>query len=161
MAKVMGINHVCFVVRDYKAALRSTEEILGGELIMTLESMEQKYMGVCVQLGESIISLLQPTDESSFMAKFIEEKGGGVQHVGLEVDNLEEFVQELESKGVRVDKEHMKDENYQEALVGPRIGNGVVLQLSQWKGGPMDVTPEGKERLEQKYREVPGLRLIE
>jgi len=55
----------------------------------------------------------------------------------------------------------MKDVNFQEALVGPRTGYGVVLQLMQWKGGPMDLSPEGRERLKQKYREVPSERLIE
>jgi hypothetical protein len=55
----------------------------------------------------------------------------------------------------------MKNENFQEALVGSRAGYGVVLQLTRWKGGPMGVSPEGRERMKQKYREVPGLRLIE
>jgi hypothetical protein len=31
----------------------------------------------------------------------------------------------------------------------------------QWKDGPMDTTPEGIERLKQKYRETPGLKLID
>ena len=53
------------------------------------------------------------------------------------------------------------DKNFPEVLVGPRTGFGVVLQLMQWKAGPMDVSPEGKERIRQKYREVPGLQLIE
>ena len=69
-------------------------------------------------------------------------------------------VAELEAKGIRVDKSDMADEKFKEALVGPKTGNGIVLQLMEWKEGPMDVSPEGKERLKQKYRETPGLRLI-
>ena len=161
MAKIKGINHVAFAVQNVDEAIQSAEENLGGELMVRFESTEQKYKGACVQLGESIISLIQATDESSFIAKFIEKRGVGVQHIGLEIDNLEEFVEQLESKGITVDKEHMNDENFQEALVGPRTGYGVVLQLTQWKEGPMDVSPEGKERLKQKYCEVPGLRLNE
>ena len=161
MAKIKGINHVSFAVKNLDEAVYSAEENLGGELMMKFEDTKLKYKGACIQLGESIISFIQATDESSFVAKFIEERGLGVQHMGLEIDNLAEFVKQLESKGVRVDKGHMKDDNFQEALVGTRTGYGVVLQLTQWKGGPMDVSPEGKERLKQKYREVPGLRLIE
>ena len=161
MAKIKGINHVAFAVRNLDEAIRSAEENLGGEVMAKFEETNLKYIGACIQLGESIISFIEATDESSFIAKFIEERGVGVQHIGLEIDNIEEFVQQLEAKGIRVDKGHMKDENFQEALVGPRTGYGVVLQLMQWKGGPMDVSPEGKERLKQKYREVPGERLIE
>jgi len=161
MAKIRGINHLGFAVKNLDEAIRSAEENLGGEFIIKFESTEQKYKGALIQLGESLISLMEATDESSFIAKFIERRGEGIQHIGLEIDNLVEFVEQLESKGIGVDKGYMKNENFQEALVGPRTGYGVVLQLTQWKGGPMDVSLEGRERMKQKYREVPGLRLIE
>jgi len=161
MAKIKGINHIGFAVKNVDETIRTAVEILGGEIIMRFEETNLKYTGACIQFGQSIVSFIQGTDESSFVTKFVEERGEGVQHIGLEIDNIEEFVKQLESKGIRVDKGHMKDENFQEALLGPRIGRGVVLQLTQWKEGPMDVSPEGKERLKQKYREVPGTRLIE
>ena len=161
MAKIKGINHLGFAVRNLDESIRSAEENLGGELIIKFESIKGKYKGALIQLGESIISLIESTDENSFMAKFIESRGEGIQHIGLEVDNLEEFVKHLESKGKRVDRTDMADVNFQEALVGPRTGFGVVLQLMQWKAGPMGVSPEGKKRIKQKYQEVPGLRLIE
>lgn len=161
MGRILGINHIAFVVKELDESVQSAAEILGGELIMRFESTAQKYIGACIQLGENIISFLQATDENSFVAKHIEARGVGVQHIGLTIENLDEYVEELESKGVRVDKTDMKNEKFKEALVGPKAGNGVVLQLMQWKDGPMDVSPEGKERLKQKYRETPGLRLIE
>ena len=94
------------------------------------------------------------------MARHIEVRGVGVQHMGLTIEDLDSYVEELEGKGVRVDKTDMANEKFREALVGPRTGNGIVLQLMEWKDGPMDVSPEGKERLKQKYRETPGLRLM-
>lgn len=161
MAKIKGINHIAFAVKDLDETLRSVVGVLGGEIIMRFEETNLKYVGACVQFGQSIVSFLQGSDPNSFVTKFVQERGEGIQHIGLEIDNIEEYVKELEGKGVRVDKGHMKDVNFQEALVGPRTGHGVVLQLMQWKSGPMDVTPEGKERLKQKYREVPGERLLE
>jgi methylmalonyl-CoA epimerase len=161
MAKIKGINHVSFAVKDLEEAIRSAERNLGGQLMVRFENTEQKYKGACIQLGASIISFLQATDESSFVAKMIKERGEGVQHIGLEIDNIEEFVKHLESEGIRVDKGALKSENFKEALVGPRTGYGVVLQLTQWRGGPFDVSPEGKERLKQKYREETGLKLVE
>lgn len=92
MAKIKGINHVAFAVRSLDEAMRSAEENLGGELVNKFEVHPQKYKGAGYQLGESTISFLEATDESSFIAKFIEERGEGVQHIGLEIDNLEEFV---------------------------------------------------------------------
>ena len=161
MGYIKGINHIAFAVKDLEESIRSTVEIMGGELIVKFESTKQKYMGACIQLGENIISLLQATDESSFVAKHVELRGMGVQHMGLTIEDLDSYVEELERKGVRVDKTDMANEKFKEALVGPKTGNGIVLQLMEWKEGPMDVSPEGKERLKQKYRETPGLRLID
>lgn len=161
MARIKGVNHLGFAVKNLDESIRSAEENLGGELIIKFESTKQKYIGALIQLGESIISLIESTDENGFIAKFVESSGEGIQHIGLEIDNLDEYVKDLESKGIRVDKTDMADENFPEALVGPKTGFGVVLQLMQWKAGPMNVSPEGKERIRQKYREVPGLRLIE
>lgn len=160
MGGIRGINHIAFAVKDLDESIKSTVEILGGELIVKFESTAQKYIGACIQWGEHIISFLQATDESSFVARHIEERGVGVQHIGLTIDNLDAYVKELERKGVRVDKTDMANEKFKEALVGPKTGNGIVLQLMEWKDGPMDVSPEGKERLKQKYRETPGLRLM-
>lgn len=161
MAKILGINHVAFAVKDMEEAIASTVGGLGGEVIMKFESLDQKYKGACIQWGDSLISVLEATDPGSFIAKHVETRGVGVQHVGLEIDNLKEFVEQLEGRGVRVEKSGMKDETFPEALVGPKVGNGVVLQLMQWKDGPMDTSPEGIERLKRKYRETPGLKLIE
>ena len=161
MAKIMGVNHLAIVVKDLEASIKLAVEVLGGKLTIKFESTKQKYIGAAIQLGDSFISLLQATDESSFVAKHIERWGVGPQHMGLTIDDLEEYVTELEAKGVRVEKSDMKDEKFKEALVGPKTGFGLVLQLMQWKDGPMDVTPEGIERLKRKYRETPDLRLIE
>jgi methylmalonyl-CoA/ethylmalonyl-CoA epimerase len=161
MGYIKGINHIAFAVNDLQESIKSTVEIMGGELIVKFESAEQKYVGACIQLGKNIISLLQATDESSFVARHIEGRGVGVQHMGLTIEDLDSYVEELEGKGVRVDKTDMANEKFKEALVGPKTGHGIVLQLMEWNDGPMDVSPEGKERLKQKYRETPGLRLID
>jgi len=161
MAKITGINHISFAVQDLDESIQSIKENFGGIVIVKFQSIEGKYIGAGVQLGDSQISFIQPTDETSFVAEFIKKKGLGIQHIGLEVDNIEEFVRQLEGKGIKVDKAGMRNEKFKEALVGPKTGFGVVLQLTQWRDGPMDLTPEGKERGMQKYRETPGLRIIE
>ncbi|MEW5912754.1 MAG: VOC family protein [Thermodesulfobacteriota bacterium] len=161
MAGILGINHVAFCVADMEAAIRNAEDNLGGKVMMRFESIPGKYRGVCVQMGTQIVSYLQGTDESSFVAQFVAQRGPGVQHIGLTIEGLDKFVAALEANGVRVDKSEMNNERFKEALVGPKIGQGVVLQLMEWRDGPMDVTPQGREQLREKYRSDPSLRLIE
>lgn len=160
MAKITAINHVAFAVKDLQDALHNATEILGGEVMMEFESIEDKYRGACVKFGSSIMSYISSDDPDSFVSKFVEKHGNGVQHLGLEIDDIEEYVRELEGKGVKVDKSEMADADYQEALVGPKAGNGVVLQLTGWKAGPFDATWEGCERLCGKYSQNPKLNLL-
>ncbi len=161
MAKVIRVNHISFAVGNLEEAIRNAEQYLGAEMIMKFEETLLHYIGAALQMGETTITFIQGTDPNDFVTKFVKEKGAGVQHLGLEIDNLEEFVKELEAKGVRVDKGHMKDKNFAEALVGTKVGYGTVLQLMQWKLGEYEgITPEGKERMRRKYKEVPGCKLL-
>ncbi|MBW1817615.1 MAG: VOC family protein [Deltaproteobacteria bacterium] len=161
MGKIIGINHVAFVVKDLEESIRNAVDVLGGEFILKFESTGGKYIGTCIQLGDSIVSYLQATDESSFIAKHLEKRGPGVQHMGLTIEGLDEYVADLEAKGIRVEKSDMGDEKFKEALVGPKTGQGVVLQLMEWRDGTMDTTPQGKEQLKRKYRETPGLKILD
>ena len=160
MAKVTSINHIAFVVSDFKASLANAIDVLGGELMMEFESIEDRYKGACVRFGDSIMSFISSDDPESFIGKHVAKHGNSIQHIGLEIDDIEEYVAQLEGKGVRLDKTEMADVDYQEALVGPKVGNGVVLQLTGWKAGPFNATYEGCERLCQKYSQNPKLNLL-
>ena len=48
---------------------------MGGELMMKFESVTDKYIGACIALGAHVISYIQATDESSFVAKYIATHG--------------------------------------------------------------------------------------
>lgn len=160
MAKIKSINHIAFAVKDLPAALENAIVTLGGEMMMEFESVEDRYRGACVRFGDSVMSFISSDDPDSFVSKYVEKHGNGIQHIGLEIDSIEEYVAELEEKGVKVDRTEMADEEYQEALVGPKTGNGVVLQLTGWKTGPFDATYEGCERLCRKYSRNPKLNLL-
>ncbi len=160
MAKVKSINHIAFAVEDFSAAIENATQILGGEMMMEFESVEDRYKGACVRFGDSIMSFISSNDPESFISKHVKKYGNSIQHIGLEIDNIDEYVAMLEEKGVRVDKSEMADVDYQEALVGPKVGNGVVLQLTGWRAGPFDATYEGCERLCKKYSQNSKLRLL-
>ena len=51
MAKITSINHIAFAVKNLHDSLHNATEILGGELMMRFESLEDKYEGACVKFG--------------------------------------------------------------------------------------------------------------
>jgi lactoylglutathione lyase/methylmalonyl-CoA/ethylmalonyl-CoA epimerase len=79
------------------------------------------------------LELVQATSEDSAIAKFIEKRGEGIQHIALRVDDIEKALRELEEKGVTlIDKSpRMGAHDSKIAFLHPKSANGVLLELVQ------------------------------
>ena len=108
MAKITSINHIAFAVKNLQDSLHNATEILGGELMMRFESLEDKYEGACVKFGSSIMSFITSHDPDSFIYKYVEKHGNGIQHIGLEIDNIEQYVENLEKKIEKIQTQRKK-----------------------------------------------------
>lgn len=136
MARVKRIDHVAIAVKDADAATQQYVNLLNARHIRT-EILQEKAGPAkvsYVQLGENIISLIQSMEEDGFVNKHIARHGEGLHHMGLEVDNLEDFIEETKAKGFRIP---LQDEfsNRKEVVLSPRDSAGVILQILEWKGG--------------------------
>ena len=93
-------------------------------------------------------------EADGFINQHISKHGEGLHHLGLEVDNLNEFVQQVEGKGFKIP---LRDEftNRTEVVLRPRDAAGVVLQILQWKGGS-DATIEDRIERIRKLQNQPA-----
>jgi methylmalonyl-CoA epimerase len=144
MARIKRIDHVAIAVRDADQAVEQYVKLLNAVHIRT-EILREKAGTVKVaymQIGENVLSLVQSLDADGFINRHIDKHGEGLHHMGLEVDDLAEFVREVEGKGYRIP---LRDEfsNRSEVVLRPRDASGVVLQVLQWKGGS-DATIEDR-----------------
>jgi methylmalonyl-CoA epimerase len=144
MASIKRIDHVAIAVRDVAQATEQYVKLLNAVHIRT-ETLREKAGMVKVaymQIGENVLSLVQSLEDDGFINQHIAKHGEGLHHMGLEVDNLEEFIQDVESKGYKIP---LRDEfsNRDEVVLRPRDAAGVVLQVLQWKGGS-DATVEDR-----------------
>ena len=144
MASIKRIDHVAIAVRDVAQATEQYVKLLNAGHIRT-ETLREKAGMVKVaymQIGENVLSLVQSLEEDGFINQHIAKHGEGLHHMGLEVDNLEEFIQDVEGKGYKIP---LRDEfsNRDEVVLRPRDAAGVVLQILQWKGGS-DATVEDR-----------------
>ena len=48
-----------------------------------------------------MISFLQLSEQEGIIADFIREKGEGIHHIALEVEDIENAVKELKSRGIK------------------------------------------------------------
>ena len=144
MASVKRIDHVAIAVKDADEATRQYTTLLGAAHIRT-EVLDEKAGPVkvsYVRLGENVVSLFQSVEPDGWVNQHIARHGEGLHHLGLEVDDLDAFVRDVESKGFTIP---LRDEfsNRSEVVLRPRDAAGVVLQILQWKGGS-DATPEDR-----------------
>ena len=144
MGNVKRIDHVAIAVRDLDASRQTFEEMYGAEYLGETVNEDGQYRLAYFRLGESMITMLQGTTPESFVSKHVEQRGEGIQHVGIEVDDLEAFLTRLEAGGARVSNRKTIEGVRSEALVSPRSAFGIILQPIQWLGELQEAPPDAR-----------------
>ncbi len=127
------IDHIGIAVKNLEEALAFYEDALGLKATGTEVVEEQKVKIAFLPLGESKLELLESTSTDGPVAKFIETRGEGIQHIAVRVDNIEEMLQQLEEKGVRlIDKTPRYGAGGARiAFLHPKSTSGILLELCQ------------------------------
>lgn len=124
------INHVAVVVADIDEALKFWQDALGIKLDHIEDVPSQKAQVAFLPLGDSEIELVKPTAEDTGAAKFLAERGSGMHHLCIEVDDINGKLMELKAKGIRlINEEPMVLPGRKMAFVHPKSTGGVLLEL--------------------------------
>jgi methylmalonyl-CoA epimerase len=124
------IDHLGIAVKSLASTKRFYEKL--GLKISPEEVVEGEQVRVAmIPTGESRIELLEPTSESSVIAKFLSTRGEGLHHVCLRVRNLAEVVSKLKQDGTRLVSEEIKTGagGHRYIFVHPASTGGVLLEL--------------------------------
>ena len=99
------LNHIGVVVHDV-LEIAEVLRTLGLEPLTKPEPDPVQKVTACFMGKEGAeevhIELLEPTDNQSPIAKFLDKKGGGLHHLCFEVDDLDAATRDLEQKGFKV-----------------------------------------------------------
>lgn len=128
-----NIDHIGIAVKSIDEALKFWEDTLGIKCHGTEEVAEQKVKTAFLPVDDTEFELLEGTSEDSPITKFIEKKGEGLQHIAIRVDNIEEALNELKEKGVRLIDETPRygAGGAKIAFIHPKASGGVLLELCQ------------------------------
>lgn len=124
------IDHIGIAVKSLSAAAAIYEKL--GLQISAEETVPAEQVRlVMVPVGESRLELLEPTSETSTIAKFIAKRGEGLHHVCLRVPDLPGAVARLKRAGVRLVSEEIKvgAGGHRYVFVHPSSTGGVLLEL--------------------------------
>ena len=129
--KILRIDHLGIAVKDLKEAVRAYEALgLGVEAMHDVPT--EKVRAAFLPVGESHLELLEPTDPSSVIARFL-EKRSGLHHVCVLVEDIDGALAELKARGVPVLDEtpRVGAGGCRVAFVHPRGAAGVLLELKE------------------------------
>ena len=130
MAKIKKINHVAVVVEDINSSMAFWEGALGIKVEKVEDVPAQKAKVAFLPVGDGKVELVQPTDPESGIGKFLIERGGGMHHLCLEVDDITGMLAQLKEKGVKlINESPIEMEGRKIAFIHPKSASGVLVEL--------------------------------
>jgi len=131
---ITRIDHIGIAVKSIEDALKLYTDALGLE-VKDIEIVEaQKVRTAIIPVGESKIELLESTDPEGVIARYIEKRGEGLHHLALAVSDIEQALDDLQSKEVPLIDEKPRGgvEDSRIAFLHPKAA-GVLIELVEPK----------------------------
>ncbi|PIE59378.1 MAG: methylmalonyl-CoA epimerase [Desulfobulbus propionicus] len=131
--KIEKIDHLGIAVGSLEEGQTFWTDVLGLELEGTETVEEQKVTTAFLPVGESEVELLISTSPDGPVAKFIEKKGPGFQHVAFRVADIDAALDELKEKGVKLIDQtpRIGAGGAKIAFLHPKATGGVLVELCQ------------------------------
>jgi methylmalonyl-CoA/ethylmalonyl-CoA epimerase len=139
---IRRIDHIGVAVCNLEETKKRLQAQLGATFIAEKDNPENRYRVAIFQIGENTFSFMQSTSPEGFVAKHIERYGEGPQHIGLEVNNLDQFVEHFRDSGLKAASGPEVAGVRREVLVGPQNPLGIILQVVEWLGEYKDASPQ-------------------
>ena len=126
----MKIDHIAIAVNDVKESAKVYQQALGVDSV-EFETVESEGVKIAIiELENGRIELMQPTNDSSPIKKFLDKKGQGLHHMALETDNIEGEVERMEGCGIQfLGKIRPGSAGTKVTFIHPKSLNGVLAEL--------------------------------
>jgi methylmalonyl-CoA/ethylmalonyl-CoA epimerase len=127
------IDHVAIAVRDLEGAIAYYRDTYGCEVehreVVGSDGVEEALLRV----ADSYIQLLTPTRDDSPVAKYLENKGEGLHHIGYRVADCAVALAAVKAQGHRVIDEAPRpgSRGTTVAFVHPKTAFGTLIELVQ------------------------------
>jgi methylmalonyl-CoA/ethylmalonyl-CoA epimerase len=164
MEDLLGIDHITLCVKDLKAAEYLFTKVLGFDVIWSARDVgtdKSSMDTIVVQRGKTKVALMQGRDKAvkSQITEFIEKYGQTVQHVAIEVDDIEAVCREWEERGVRFTGPLKEGRDgfgpLKQRFTYPLFpGSGIFLELTQRQHGQEQSRTFVRRSVEELYKDI-------
>jgi methylmalonyl-CoA/ethylmalonyl-CoA epimerase len=133
MPGIKRIHHIAVLVDDIDDSLRFWKDTLGIEPSEITDVPAEAARIAFLPVGETEVELVQPSGQESGLGRFLAKHGPGLHHLCLQVDNLDEMLEQLKSKGIQLvdEQPRVSEDGRLYAFIHPRSAKGVLVELYQ------------------------------
>ena len=133
--KILSINHVAVATENLDVLKLLFSNVLGmkSKKKEYIESESVNVVKVYAEDQKTAIELLEPSNDTSPITKFLTNKGNGIHHIALTVDNIRNAIDFLIYNNIRlVYKEpHPGTDNTLITFIHPKSSPGMLIELCQ------------------------------
>ncbi len=126
----MKIDHIAIAVHDVEKAAEVYQQALDVDSI-EFETVESEGVKIAIiQLENGRIELMQPTNDSSPIKKFLDKKGEGLHHMAFDTDDIEGEVERMDGCGIQfLGKIRLGSAGTKVTFIHPKSLHGVLTEL--------------------------------
>jgi lactoylglutathione lyase/methylmalonyl-CoA/ethylmalonyl-CoA epimerase len=131
---VKKVSHIGIAVKSIDEARKFYEKL--GLTVSSIEEVPtQKIRVAFIPVGDTKIELLESMSDDSAIAKYIEKKGEGIQHIAFAVDDLPAALESTKNDGITLIDEVPRPGagGADIAFFHPKSAGGVLVELCKEK----------------------------
>jgi methylmalonyl-CoA/ethylmalonyl-CoA epimerase len=127
------VEHIGIAVKNLENSNELFAKLFGKENYKIEQVESEKVSTSFFMLGETKIELVEASDSSSAISKFIEKKGEGIHHIAYEVTDILKEMKRLKEQGFELLNTEPKKgaDNKLICFIHPKSTNGVLVELCQ------------------------------
>ena len=126
---IKQISHLGIAVKDLEEAREFYRSVLGLESSDPIIGGDGTINVSMVEVGNTLIELLQPIGNEGVIAKFLEKRGEGFHHICYEVDDINAEISSLKAAGMEILGEPRPGAEGMSVFLHPRGTHGVLVEL--------------------------------
>jgi methylmalonyl-CoA/ethylmalonyl-CoA epimerase len=128
----MRIDHVAIAVNNLDEAVKNYQKVLNADKVEVEVVENEKVRVAMINLEDSRIELMEPTEESSTVSKYLKDHGEGIHHIAITADNIEQDLSRASASGIKILGEIRKGSYGRKiTFIHPKSLNGVLLELCE------------------------------
>ncbi|MEK3890806.1 methylmalonyl-CoA epimerase [Bacillus sp. FSL K6-3431] len=132
---VKSVDHIGIAVKSIEDTLPFYTKTLGLNCIAMEEVVSEQVRVAFLEAKNVKIELLESTNPTGAISKFIEKRGEGIHHIAFNVHSIEHRIDEIKEQGFRMLNDIPKQgaAGAMVAFMHPKSSHGVLYEFCEKK----------------------------